>query len=109
LPLSPSRPPLTPSGADAADHIANGGGAAEAAPPVAPAAVTASEGAEMGANPIESLLRAAKRTGSSHIQSQGASSGAALPAGAWVAILIFLFLLAEGLVWAWHHGHLEWS
>ena len=32
-----------------------------------------------------------------------------LPAGAWVAILIFLFLLAEGLVWAWHHGHLEWS
>ena len=36
----------------------------------------------MGANPIESLLRAAKRTGSSHIQSQGPSSGAALPAGA---------------------------
>ena len=32
-----------------------------------------------------------------------------LPAGAWVAILIFLFLLAEGLVWAWHRGHLEWS
>jgi NADH-quinone oxidoreductase subunit A len=32
-----------------------------------------------------------------------------LPTGAWVAIFIFLFLLAEGLVWAWHRGHLEWS
>jgi NADH-quinone oxidoreductase subunit A len=32
-----------------------------------------------------------------------------LPVGAWVAILVFLFLLAEGLVWAWYRGHLEWS
>ena len=31
-----------------------------------------------------------------------------LPAGAWLAMLIFILLLAEGLVWAWHRGHLEW-
>jgi len=32
-----------------------------------------------------------------------------LPTGAWVAILVFVLLLAEGLVWAWHRGHLEWT
>jgi NADH-quinone oxidoreductase subunit A len=32
-----------------------------------------------------------------------------LPAGALLAILIFVLLLAEGLVWAWHRGHLEWK
>jgi NADH-quinone oxidoreductase subunit A len=33
----------------------------------------------------------------------------ALPTGALAAMLVFLFLLAEGLVWAWHRGHLEWK
>ena len=32
-----------------------------------------------------------------------------LPAGALVAMLVFILLLAEGLVWAWHRGHLEWK
>ena len=32
-----------------------------------------------------------------------------LPAGAVIAMLFFILLLAEGLVWAWHRGHLEWS
>jgi NADH-quinone oxidoreductase subunit A len=32
----------------------------------------------------------------------------ALPAGALFAMLAFILLLAEGLVWAWHRGHLEW-
>ena len=32
-----------------------------------------------------------------------------LPAGALFAMLVFLLLLAEGLVWAWHRGHLEWK
>jgi NADH-quinone oxidoreductase subunit A len=32
-----------------------------------------------------------------------------LPAGALVAMLIFVLLLAEGLVWAWQRGHLEWK
>ena len=32
-----------------------------------------------------------------------------LPAGALVAMLVFILLLAEGLVWAWHRGHLEWT
>ena len=32
-----------------------------------------------------------------------------LPGGALVAMLVFLLLLAEGLVWAWHRGHLEWK
>ena len=32
-----------------------------------------------------------------------------LPAGAIVAMLVFILLLAEGLVWAWHRGHLEWK
>ena len=31
-----------------------------------------------------------------------------LPAGALLAMLIFILLLAEGLVWAWHRGYLEW-
>ena len=26
-----------------------------------------------------------------------------------VAMLAFMLLLAEGLVWAWHRGHLNWS
>ena len=33
----------------------------------------------------------------------------ALPAGALVAMAVFILLLAEGLVWAWHRGHLEWK
>jgi len=33
----------------------------------------------------------------------------ALPVGAFIAILIFILLLVEGLVWAWHRGYLEWS
>ena len=32
-----------------------------------------------------------------------------LPAGAIVAMLVFVLLLAEGLVWAWARGHLEWK
>lgn len=32
-----------------------------------------------------------------------------LPTGALVAMLIFILLLAEGLVWAWQRGHLEWK
>ena len=32
-----------------------------------------------------------------------------LPAGALVAMLVFMLLLAEGLVWAWHRGYLEWK
>lgn len=31
-----------------------------------------------------------------------------LPAGAFVAMMIFLLLLAEGLVWAWKKGVLTW-
>lgn len=31
-----------------------------------------------------------------------------LPAAALGAILVFIFLLAESLVWAWSKGHLEW-
>ena len=30
-------------------------------------------------------------------------------AGALLAILVFILLLLEGLVWAWHRGHLEWK
>jgi NADH-quinone oxidoreductase subunit A len=33
----------------------------------------------------------------------------AMPAGAMLAMLAFILLLAEGLVWAWHRGHLEWK
>ncbi len=32
-----------------------------------------------------------------------------LPVGALVAMLVFILLLAEGLVWAWHRGHLDWK
>jgi NADH-quinone oxidoreductase subunit A len=32
-----------------------------------------------------------------------------LPAGAFVAMLVFLLLLAEGLVWAWQKGVLTWG
>jgi NADH:ubiquinone oxidoreductase subunit 3 (subunit A) len=32
----------------------------------------------------------------------------ALPAGALLAMLVFVLLLAEGLVWAWRRGFLEW-
>jgi len=32
-----------------------------------------------------------------------------LPSGALIAMLVFILLLAEGLVWAWHRGHLEWK
>ncbi len=31
-----------------------------------------------------------------------------LSAGALLTMLVFLLLLAEGLVWAWQRGHLEW-
>ncbi len=32
-----------------------------------------------------------------------------LSTGALLAMLVFILLLAEGLVWAWHRGHLEWK
>ena len=32
-----------------------------------------------------------------------------LQPSALVVMLIFILLLAEGLVWAWHRGHLEWT
>jgi len=32
-----------------------------------------------------------------------------LSAGAFVAILIFILLLVEGLVWAWRKGFLVWK
>ena len=32
-----------------------------------------------------------------------------LPAGAFIAMLVFLFLLVEGLVWAWRKGFLNWK
>src|SRR6476661_2995104 len=32
-----------------------------------------------------------------------------LPAGAFVAMLIFLLLLVEGLIWAWKKGVLTWK
>ncbi len=32
-----------------------------------------------------------------------------LPAGAFVAMMVFLLLLAEGLAWAWQKGVLTWS
>jgi len=32
-----------------------------------------------------------------------------IPTGALAAMLIFILLLAEGLVWAWRKGHLEWK
>lgn len=32
-----------------------------------------------------------------------------LSAGALFAMLVFILLLVEGLVWAWHRGHLNWK
>ncbi len=32
-----------------------------------------------------------------------------LPAGALLAMLAFVLLLADGLICAWHRGHLEWK
>jgi len=32
-----------------------------------------------------------------------------LGAGALLTMLVFILLLAEGLVWAWHRGHLDWK
>jgi NADH-quinone oxidoreductase subunit A len=32
-----------------------------------------------------------------------------LPIGAFIAILVFLLLLIEGLVWAWGKGCLNWA
>jgi len=32
-----------------------------------------------------------------------------LSAGPLITMLVFILLLAEGLVWAWHRGHLEWK
>lgn len=38
-----------------------------------------------------------------------AVSFTSLPVGAFVAMLVFLLLLVEGLVWAWQKGALEWK
>jgi NADH-quinone oxidoreductase subunit A len=38
-----------------------------------------------------------------------AVSFTSLPAGAFAAILIFILLLVEGLVWAWRKGFLVWK
>ena len=32
-----------------------------------------------------------------------------LSTGALLTMLVFILLLAEGLVWAWQRGHLEWK
>jgi NADH-quinone oxidoreductase subunit A len=32
-----------------------------------------------------------------------------LSVGALAAMAVFVLLLVEGLLWAWHRGHLEWS
>ena len=32
-----------------------------------------------------------------------------LPIGAFIALLVFLLLLLEGLVWAWSKGCLDWA
>jgi NADH:ubiquinone oxidoreductase subunit 3 (subunit A) len=32
-----------------------------------------------------------------------------LPVGAFIAMMVFLLLLAEGLAWAWQKGVLEWK
>ncbi|MCF7686905.1 MAG: NADH-quinone oxidoreductase subunit A [Cephaloticoccus sp.] len=32
-----------------------------------------------------------------------------LSTGAILVMLVFILLLVEGLVWAWHRGHLEWK
>ncbi len=38
-----------------------------------------------------------------------AVSFAGLPASAFIAMMIFILLLAEGLVWAWQKGVLNWK
>src|SRR3954452_10608878 len=38
-----------------------------------------------------------------------AVSFTALPIGAFIAMLVFLLLLVEGLVWAWQKGVLSWK
>jgi NADH:ubiquinone oxidoreductase subunit 3 (subunit A) len=38
-----------------------------------------------------------------------AAAFSGLPAGALLAMLVFILLLAEGLVWAWGRGFLEWK
>jgi NADH:ubiquinone oxidoreductase subunit 3 (subunit A) len=38
-----------------------------------------------------------------------AVSFSGLPLGGFIAILVFLFLLIEGLIWAWSKGCLEWG
>ncbi|SRR6266436_3705540 len=38
-----------------------------------------------------------------------AVSFTALPAGAFVAMIVFLLLLVEGLAWAWQKGVLTWK
>lgn len=38
-----------------------------------------------------------------------AVSFTSLPVGAFIAILVFITLLLEGLVWAWSKGCLNWS
>jgi NADH:ubiquinone oxidoreductase subunit 3 (subunit A) len=38
-----------------------------------------------------------------------AVSFTSLPAGAFAAMLIFILLLVEGLVWAWRKGFLSWK
>jgi len=32
-----------------------------------------------------------------------------LSTGAILVMLVFILLLVEGLIWAWHRGHLEWK
>jgi NADH-quinone oxidoreductase subunit A len=38
-----------------------------------------------------------------------AAAFTALPLGAILGMAVFVLLLAEGLLWAWHSGHLEWT
>jgi NADH-quinone oxidoreductase subunit A len=38
-----------------------------------------------------------------------AVSFTSLSAGAFVALLVFLFLLVEGLIWCWQKGALDWG
>src|SRR5438093_9662332 len=38
-----------------------------------------------------------------------AVSFTSLPVGAFVAMMLFLLLLVEGLIWAWHKGVLTWK
>jgi NADH-quinone oxidoreductase subunit A len=38
-----------------------------------------------------------------------AAAFTSLSPGAIAAMAVFILLLAEGLLWAWHRGHLEWT